>query len=106
MTDKQLVLTTCGSADEARRIAEELVGRRLAACVSIIPQVEAVYRWKGEVEHATEWLLVIKTTANAFESLRDVLSKLHSYDVPECVAITVADGSPAYLQWIANSVAE
>jgi periplasmic divalent cation tolerance protein len=106
MTDKRLVLTTCGSQEEARRIAQELVERRLAACVNIVPQIESVYRWQGEVETATEWLLIIKTTAHVFESLRETLGKLHSYDVPECIEITVEDGSAAYLDWISSSVSK
>lgn len=104
MTDKLLVLTTCGSQEEARRIAHELVEQRLAACVNIIPQIESIYRWKGEVETATEWLLLIKTTAAAFEQVRDAIRKLHSYDVPECVSIAVDDGNTAYLDWIGASV--
>src|SRR5258707_4284474 len=106
MTDKRLVLTTCGSLEEARRIAQELIGRRLAACVNIVPQIESVYRWQGEVETSTEWLLIIKTTANAFDKLRDAIGKLHSYDVPECIQITIEDGSAAYLDWITNSVGQ
>jgi periplasmic divalent cation tolerance protein len=104
MTDKRVVLTTCGSAEEARRIAQELIERRLAACVNIVPQIESVYRWKGEVESASEWLLIIKTTADAFERLRDALGSLHSYDVPECIEIAIEDGSAAYLEWIGESV--
>jgi len=104
MTDKRVVLTTCGSVEEGRRIAQELVTRRLAACVNIVPQVESVYRWQGEVESAAECLLVIKSTAEAFDSLRDALGKLHSYDVPECVALAVEDGGAAYLDWISSSV--
>ena len=69
MTDIRLVLTTCGSLEEARTIAHALVERELAACVNIVPQVESVYRWKGEVEAATEFLLMIKTTAGASEPL-------------------------------------
>jgi periplasmic divalent cation tolerance protein len=68
MTDKKLVLTTAGSAEEARKIAGALVERRLAACVNVIPQVQSIYRWKEKVEEAEEWLLVIKTTSNAFPS--------------------------------------
>lgn len=104
MTDKRLILTTCGSAEEARRIAQEIVQRRLAACVNIVPQVESVYRWKGEIESAAEWLLIIKTTAAAFERLRYALDKLHSYDLPECIAIAIEDGSSEYLEWIGESV--
>lgn len=104
MTDKRVVLTTCGSPEEARRIAQELVDRRLAACVNIVPQIESVYRWKDEIETATEWLLVIKTTAGTFERLRDAIAKLHSYDVPECIELAIEDGSATYLGWIAASV--
>ncbi len=104
MTDKRLVLTTCGSVEEARRIANELVHQRLAACVNIVPQVESIYRWKGEVESAEECLLLIKTTAGAFEQLRDAIRKLHSYDLPECIAITIEDGIASYLEWIGDEV--
>jgi len=104
MTDKRLVLTTCSSAEEAQRIAQELVERRLAACVNIIPHVGSVYRWKDEIQNAPEWLLLIKTTAAAFERLRDALRASHSYDLPECIAIAIEYGSAAYLDWIAGSV--
>lgn len=104
MTDKRLVLTTCGSVEEARRIATELVEMRLAACVNIVPQIESVYRWKGELENTPEWLLLIKTTSAGFERLRDALRKMHSYELPECIAIAVEDGSADYLEWIGSSV--
>lgn len=104
MTDKRLVFTTCGSREEALRIAHELVERRLAACVNIVPQIESVYRWQGKVESATEWLLFIKTKAEHFTRLREALVQLHSYDVPECVEVVIEDGSAAYLEWIADSV--
>lgn len=104
MTDKRLVVTTCGSVEEGRRIAEALVAARLAACVNIVPQIDSIYRWKGEVESASECLLLMKTTEGAFEALREQLKKLHSYDVPECIAIVIQDGSPAYLNWIGESV--
>ncbi|HXY78174.1 MAG TPA: divalent-cation tolerance protein CutA [Candidatus Acidoferrales bacterium] len=104
MTDKTLVLTTCGSLEEARSIAHALVDRQLAACVNIAPHIESVYRWHGEVETATEWLLVIKTTIDAFDRVRDALSELHSYELPECIQIGIEDGSAAYLEWIGESV--
>ncbi len=104
MTDPRLVLTTCGSIEEARHIASALVERQLAACVNIVPQIESVYRWQGEVEAAAEWLLVIKTTQDAFERLREALSKLHSYELPECIEIAIEDGTAAYLDWIGESV--
>src|SRR5258708_2001991 len=77
MTDKRLVLSTAGSQEEARKIAHALVDRRLAACVNIVPGVESVYRWQGKVETATEWLLVMKTTAPAFPALSKALRELH-----------------------------
>ncbi len=104
MTDKRLVLSSAGSQKEARKIAHALVERRLAACVNIVPGVESIYRWQGKVETAAEWLLQIKTTAEAFPLLRDALAELHSYEVPECIALVVEDGGVSYLEWIGESV--
>jgi periplasmic divalent cation tolerance protein len=104
MTDKRIVLSTAGSVEEARKIARELVERRLAACVNIVPQVESIYRWQGRVESAREWLLLIKTTAEQFEKVRDAIRELHSYDLPECIAVAIEDGSPEYLRWLAEYV--
>src|ERR1700732_1078027 len=97
MTDKRLVLTTCGSLEEARSIAHTLVERQLAACVNIAPQIESVYRWQGEVETATECLLVIKTKEGACDRLREALSELNSYNLPECIELSLEDGRAAYL---------
>jgi periplasmic divalent cation tolerance protein len=104
MTDKLLVLTTAGSEEEARKIAHALVERRLAACVNIVPRVQSVYRWEGKVESAEEFLLVIKTTRAREEQVKTTIRELHSYQLPECVAIAIDRGSPEYLQWIADSV--
>jgi periplasmic divalent cation tolerance protein len=104
MTDKRVVLTTCGSLEEARTIARTLVERHLAACVNIVPQIESVYRWQGEIETATEYLLAIKTMATAFDRLSEALTELHSYELPECIAIAIENGSAAYLGWIEESV--
>ena len=106
MTDKRLVLTTAGSAEEARKIARHIMEQRLAACVNIVPKIESVYRWQGKVESSAEWLLLIKTTVEKFPSVRNSIRELHSYDLPECIAIAVEDGSEEYLDWIADSVAE
>lgn len=100
MTEARIVLTTAGSAEEARKIAHALVERRLAACVNIIPQVESVYRWQGQVESAREWLLLIKTQASSFERLRDAIKELHSYALPECILLEISDGSRPYLDWV------
>jgi len=104
MTDKRIVLSTAGSEDEAREIAEVLVERRLAACVNIVPQIESVYHWQGKVESSREWLLVIKTTAERFPEVRATVQELHSYELPECIAVAVEEGSAAYLHWITDSV--
>jgi len=104
MTDKRIVLCTAGSEDEARKIARHLVENRLAACVNILPQIESVYRWQEKIESSREWLLLIKTTAEKFPAVRDAITGLHSYELPECVAINIEDGSPLYLQWLADSV--
>ena len=104
MTDKILVLTTASSKEEARKIGRALVERLLAACVNIVPQVGSIYRWEGEVEEADEWLLIIKTTRGAFERVRDAIKELHSYDVAECVAVSIESGSMEYLNWLGESV--
>ena len=104
MTDKRIVLTTAGSEEEAAKIARHLVEHGLAACVNIVPHVSSVYRWKDKVEEAREWLLIIKTTAGVFAQVRQAISDLHSYELPECICLTIEDGSPNYLQWIAESV--
>jgi periplasmic divalent cation tolerance protein len=104
MTDKRIVLSTAGSEDEARKIAHHLVEHRLAACVNIVPRVESIYRWQEKVESTEEWLLLIKTTAEKFPAVRDAIRKLHSYELPECVAISVEDGCAEYLDWIERSV--
>jgi periplasmic divalent cation tolerance protein len=106
MTDKIVVLVSCGSRKEARKIARVLVEGRLAACVNEMgAPVRSVYRWAGKVQWATEFLLVIKTTKKQFAGLCAAIRELHSYEVPEIIALPVAEGSRAYLQWIADSVA-
>ena len=104
MTEARIVLTTASSPEEARGIARALVERRLAACVNIVPGIESVYRWQGKVETAAECLLVIKTQVGLFDRLRDAIGELHSYDLPECIAIAIEEGSPQYLQWLGESV--
>jgi periplasmic divalent cation tolerance protein len=100
MTDKRIVLSTAGSEEEAHKIAHILVKRRLAACVNIVPRVQSIYRWKGEIESAQEWLLLIKTRVDKFPAVRDAIGELHSYEVPECIVLEIEDGSLPYLQWL------
>lgn len=101
--EAKMVLTTCGTKEEAQEMARALVERGLAACVNIVPAIESVYRWQGKVESATEWLLLIKTTAARFEAVRDAIRELHSYDLPECIMLSIEDGSTEYLKWIEES---
>jgi len=104
MTDKRLVLTTAESQTQARRIADVLIERKLAACVNIVPGVQSIYRWKGKAEEAEEWFMFIKTTADHFEGVRDAIKEMHSYELPECLCLAVEDGSAEYLRWIEESV--
>jgi periplasmic divalent cation tolerance protein len=104
MSEQKIVLTTAGSQEEARQIAQALVERRLAACVNILPSVESVYRWKDKVETAQEWMLVIKTTGSSFAQVRAVIGELHAYELPECILLAIEDGSAEYLKWITDSV--
>src|SRR4051794_18118948 len=104
MSDCRVVLTTTGSHEEAKKIANTLVKIKLAACVNIVPNVESVYRFQGKLETSGEFLLIIKTTADAFERVRDAIKNLHSYDLPECIAIKISDGSTQCLDWIKAEV--
>jgi periplasmic divalent cation tolerance protein len=100
MTDKIVVLVTCGSAEEAERLSRSLVGQRLAACVTVISQARSFYRWEGAVIDAAEWLLLIKTSRALFSQLRTALESAHSYEIPEILALPVVEGSPNYLSWL------
>jgi periplasmic divalent cation tolerance protein len=105
MTDKIIVLCTCGSAEDAERISSALVESRTAACVNIVPGLTSVYRWKGAIERSPEWLLVIKSRRGLFERLRAEIEKLHTYETPEIVALQIVDGAEAYLNWLDRETA-
>ena len=105
VTDARVVLTTAGSHDEARKLAHELVDRRFAACVNIVPRIESVYRWEGKIKSDEEWLLVIKTSTSRFPSVRDAIKELHSYDLPECIMLNIEGGADDYLRWITENSA-
>src|SRR5271154_588270 len=107
MTDEIIVLVTCASRKEARLIAKSLVARRLAACVQQIGEtVHSTYRWKGKIESAKEFLLLIKTTRKRFSAVSNVVKELHSYEVPEIIALRIEGGSRDYLKWITGSVVD
>ena len=98
-----VVLMTAGSQEEASRLAEMLVGAHLAACVQIMPQMESIYRWKGEVHRAPEFLLLAKTTAACFDELEREVRALHTYDTPEIIALPVAQVSAPYFDWLTSN---
>jgi len=105
MTDKIVVLSTCGSAEEAERIARLLVETRLAACVNILSGMRSIYRWQEGIEASAEWLLLIKSRRDLFAQLRAVIEKNHSYEIPEIVALAIVDGAPGYLGWLERELA-
>lgn len=98
-----VVLSTFASIEEARTVCRQLVEERLAACANLVPAVESIYRWQGAVEKATETIALLKTTAEGFAKLEARLRELHSYEVPEIVALPVQGGSEAYLRWVAEN---
>ena len=105
MTDKIVVLSTVASVEEAQRVARALVEKKLAACVNLIPGIRSVYRWKGaDVGNAIvdeeEVLLVIKSSRALIQDLTDEIERLHSYEVPEVIALQVVDGAERYLAWM------
>ena len=102
--DHLLVSITASSAEEAERIAKALVQKRLAACVNIVPAITSIYRWQAEVHRDSEVLLIAKSRPELFESLAARVKELHSYQVPEIIALPIVAGSKAYLNWIDESV--
>jgi len=100
----RVVLATAGSAEEARRIGHALVEERLAACATLVPAVESIYRWEGSMEMTRETLLIFKTAVDRVEALKARLLELHSYQTPEFLVLEVESGSAAYLEWLAASV--
>ncbi len=107
MTDKIVVFSTCASQEEAEKLARLVVDRRLAACASIVPNVRSYYRWRGAVETAGEYLVIIKSARTQFAALTAAIEQAHSYEVPEVLALPVVAGSAPYLAWLeANSGGE
>jgi periplasmic divalent cation tolerance protein len=100
MSDFIVVLVTCGSEEEALKIANALVEERLAACANIISSVRSIYRWEGKICDEKEWVLLIKTQRESFEALEKKVKSLHSYSVPEIIGLPILESSEAYLEWI------
>jgi len=99
-TESIVVMVTCGSEEEALKIARSLVEERLAACVNLFPPVRSIYRWDGKIWDEKEWLLIIKTQQNRFEELEKRVKVLHSYSVPEIIGLPIIEGASSYLEWL------
>ena len=104
MSKQIVVLITTGSREEAGHIANALVAEMMVACVNVIPGVTSVYRWQGEVQRALEWLLIVKTRSEMLDQIIRRVKELHSYEVPEIIALPLAGGSDTYLRWIDGEV--
>jgi periplasmic divalent cation tolerance protein len=104
VSERLIVLSTVSAAEDADRIARALVERGLAACVNVVPGVVSVYRWKGALQREGELLLVIKTRAERLEELKEALTELHPYEVPEALALPVQGGLAPYLAWLDDAV--
>jgi len=105
MGDFIQVTTTASSKVEAEKIAGALLEKRLAACVQVVGPIESHYWWQGKIEHAAEWLCIIKTRRGKFPAVESAIRANHSYEVPEIVACPIEGGSEPYLQWLRNETA-
>jgi periplasmic divalent cation tolerance protein len=101
--DLIVAFSTAGSPEKARRIASALVAEQLAACVNVVNDIHSIYRWQGAIESAHESLMIIKTRANLLPAIELRLRELHSYEVPELVAVSIEDGAQPYLDWLIAS---
>lgn len=104
MTNARIVLTTVGLREVAEKLAQQLVERRLAACVNLVGPIRSVYRWKQKVQNEQEYLLLIKTTTEHAAQLQSAFKELHPYELPECLQLPIAGGSDDYLAWLAAEV--
>lgn len=99
-----IVFVTVGNEEEGKKIARQLVEEKLAACVNIVPNIQSVYWWEGKIEESQEYFLIIKTSEECVKMLIERVKQLHSYAVPEVIAIDIVQGNPDYLNWITDSV--
>jgi periplasmic divalent cation tolerance protein len=96
------ITTTMSSQLEAKRISRKLLQARLAACVQVIGPINSHYRWKGKIEHAKEWMCIIKARSGDYSMIETIVRKAHSYDVPEILASPILEGNPGYLKWLSK----
>lgn len=99
-----VVVTTVGTEEQANQIASELVARRHAACVNVVPGIRSTYRWKGKICRDGELLLIIKTVAEEFDGVATTIRELHNYELPEILSFQVSQGEQSFLDWIWSSV--
>jgi periplasmic divalent cation tolerance protein len=99
-----VVITTVGTEEQAYLIAREIVARRQAACVNVLPGIRSIYRWKGKICKDGELLLIVKTLESELEGVQETIRELHSYELPEILSFNVAHGESRFLDWIAGSV--
>jgi periplasmic divalent cation tolerance protein len=104
MSEQIVVLITASSQEEADQIANALVAEMIAACVNVVPGITSVYRWEGKVQRDAEWLLIAKSRRDVLDALVQRVQALHSYDVPEVIALPLVGGSEAYLSWLDREV--
>jgi len=106
MSEFVVVFVTVGSADEGERISRALVESRLAACVNRVKSVQSIYRWQGKIESNEEELLIVKSRRDLFERLKEKIQQLHSYSVPEIIALPILAGSESYLHWLEEELSD
>jgi periplasmic divalent cation tolerance protein len=98
--DRIIILITAGSEEEAHKIAKLVVNQKKAACVNIVPRVNSLFRWKGKIDSARESLLLVKTRASLLSEIVSLVKEVHSYEVPEIIALPIIGGSEEYLKWL------
>jgi periplasmic divalent cation tolerance protein len=106
MTRTSIVFVTAGNPDEASAIGRRLVEERMAACVNIVPRIRSIYRWKGEIHDEEEYLLIMKTRSSLVPALERRVKELHSYEVPEIIAIPIKEGLAEYIHWVLGNTKE
>ena len=106
ISDYQLLLTTCPTKEVANKLAHTLLEKHLAACINILPNIQSVYEWEGEIVSDAEVLLFIKTRHEHYAAIEQTLLQQHPYEVPELIALPIETGLPAYLTWLDNVVAQ
>jgi len=102
--DYILIMVTCSSQEEARKISERLLTKRLVACANILPKIESRFWWKGKLDNASELLVTMKTEKLNFKKIEAEIKRIHSYEVPEIIAVPIVAGSRDYLDWISRTI--